>query len=127
MDSITAVGFFNSSDTIVRLVLTIVTSLSSVLMPRISNLIMQGNNKSISVYMDKSFEFINFLAFPLVAGLVAIAAKFIPLFLGDGFEIVIHLLIIESLIILFISWSIAITNQYLIPSGLNKEYLWSTF
>lgn len=127
MDSITAVGFFNSSDTIIRLALTIVTSLSSVLMPRISSLIMQGNNKSISVYMDKSFQFINFLAFPIVAGLAAIAPKFIPLFLGEGFETVIDLLIMESPIILFISWSVAITNQYLIPSCLNKEYLWSTF
>jgi len=77
--------------------------------------------------MDKSFEFINFLSFPLVLGLIAISSKFIPLFLGKGFSVVSNLIILESPIIILISWSIAITNQYLIPSGLNREYIMSTF
>lgn len=127
MDSIKAVGFFSSSDTLVRLALTIVSSISAVLMPRIASLVAKGDKKGVKDYMDKSFEFINFLSFPLVLGLIAISSKFIPLFLGKGFSVVSNLIILESPIIILISWSIAITNQYLIPSGLNREYIMSTF
>ncbi len=127
MDSIKSVGFFSSSDTLVRLALTIVSSISAVLMPRIANLLAKGDKKGVNHYMDKSFQFINFLSFPLVLGLIAISSKFVPLFLGKGFGVVSNLIILESPIIILISWSIAITNQYLIPSGLNKEYIGSTF
>lgn len=122
LDSIEAVGFFSSSDTLVRLALTAVSSVSAVLMPRISNLIAQNDRKRIENYMKKSFEFINFLSLPMICGLIAIAPKFIPLFLGEKFRIVSQLIIIESPVIILISWSIAITNQYLIPAKMNKEY-----
>lgn len=126
MDSIEAVGFFSSSDTLVRLALTAVSSVSAVLMPRIANLIAQNDKKSIEKYMKKSFEFINFLSLPMMCGLIAIAPKFIPLFLGEKFKIVSQLIIIESPVIILISWSIAITNQYLIPAKMNREYTLST-
>lgn len=126
MDSIKSVGFFSSSDTLVRLALTIVSSVSAVLMPRIANLIAQNDGSSVEKYMKKSFEFINFLSLPIMFGLAAIAPKFIPLFLGEKFKIVSHLVILESPVILLISWSIAITNQYLIPAKMNKEYTIST-
>lgn len=126
MDSVTAVGYFSSSDTLVRLTLTIVSSLSAVLMPHISNLIAKNKIKSVEYYMKQSFEFINFLSLPIILGLLIISSKFIPLFLGNQFNIVSELVMIESPIILLISWSIAITNQYLIPSKMNKEYIIST-
>lgn len=126
MDSIQAVGFFSSSDTLVRLALTIVSSVSAVLMPRIANLIARNESGRVEKYMRKSFEFINFLSLPLMLGLVAVSPKFIPLFLGDDFKIVSGLIVIESPVILLISWSIAITNQFLIPSKMNKEYTIST-
>lgn len=126
MDSIAAVGFFSSSDTLIRLALTIVSSLSAVLMPRIANLISEGKTKSVEYYMKQSFEFINVLALPLMMGLAAISSTFVPLFLGEKFSVVALLVIMESPVILIISWSIAITNQYLIPSGMNREYITST-
>lgn len=126
MDSIDAVGFFSSSDNIIRLSLTIVSSLSAVLMPRIASLIAEGKNKSVEKYMERSFEFIMFLSFPLMLGLMAIAHKFIPLFLGGSFKIVSKLVILESPVIILISLSIAITNQYLIPAKKNAEYIIST-
>ncbi|MBZ5946333.1 flippase [Leuconostoc gasicomitatum] len=126
MDSIKAVGFFSSSDTLIRLALTIVSSLSAVLMPRISNLIARGEMNKVEKYMGKSFEFINFLSLPIMLGLIAISPKFIPLFLGENFKVVSTLIIIESPVVLLISWSIAITNQYLIPAKMNKAYINST-
>ncbi|MDN2451457.1 flippase [Leuconostoc sp. UCMA20149] len=126
MDSVSAVGFFSSSDTLVRLALTIVSSLSAVLMPRIANLIAEGKTKSVEYYMNQSFEFINVLALPLMMGLAAISSTFVPLFLGAKFSVVALLVIMESPVILIISWSIAITNQYLIPSRMNREYIIST-
>ncbi|WP_218015724.1 lipopolysaccharide biosynthesis protein, partial [Leuconostoc citreum] len=126
MESISSVGFFSSSDTLVRITLTIVSALSGVLMPRIANLIARGEALKVKEYMEKSFEFINSLSLPMMFGLAAIAHKFVPLFLGEDFQIVSKLIIIESPVILLISWSIAITNQFLIPSNMNKEYITST-
>lgn len=126
MVSIKAVGFFSSSDTLVRLALTIVSALSAVLMPRIANLIAHGKGQSVEIYMSKSFEFINFLSLPMMAGITVLAPKFVPLFLGSNFTVVSTLIIIEAPVIILISWSIAVTNQFLIPSKMNKEYIIST-
>lgn len=94
-----------------------------VLMPRIANLISEGKIKSVEYYMKQSFEFINLLALSLMMGLAAISSKFVPLFFGEKFSVVALLVIGESPVILIISWSIAITNQYLIPSRMNREYI----
>lgn len=126
MDTVTAVGFFSSADSIVRLGMTVVAAISTALSPRISHLIAEKKNSSVERYMKEAFEIINGIAIPLALGLMIVATKFVPIFFGPGYGAVGKLIVIESPAIIVISWSVAITSQYLIPADMTHEYIWST-
>lgn len=55
-------------------------------------------------------------------GLMAIAAKFVPLFFTNRFHGVIPIMLIEALIIILIAWSNAIGMQYLLPTNQTQAY-----
>ncbi|MFR0583292.1 polysaccharide biosynthesis C-terminal domain-containing protein [Limosilactobacillus mucosae] len=124
-DSATSTGFYDKSDSIVRMSLTIVTSLGTVLLPHISKMIAEGETKRVNQLLYKSFSFTSFLSIPIMFGLAAISIKFAPFFYGDGFETVGYALFIESFVIIFIAWASVTGNQFLIPAGLVKPYTFS--
>ena len=113
-DSITEVGFYEQSQKIIKIALTLVTTMSIVMLPRISNTFAKGNNGELNKYMSKSFRFGLFLSLPIVFGIIAIAPNLVPWFFGKGYEKIINLLIIGSPIIIFISFSTTIGTQYLV-------------
>ncbi|CAK1223571.1 flippase [Fructobacillus evanidus] len=126
MDTVTAVGFFSSADSIVRLGMTMVSAISTALSPRISHLIAEKKVSSVERYMQEAFEIINAVAIPLALGLMIVTTKFVPIFFGPGYGMVAKLMIIESPAIMITSWSVAITSQYLILADMTREYMWST-
>lgn len=115
------VGLYDVSQRIIRLTLTIITSTSLVLLPKISNLMSQGETKQVKDYIYKSFQFSTYLAIPLALGIVGISTEFIPWFLGNGFEKVITLIAITSPIIIAVSWSNVTGTQLLISAKMEKE------
>ncbi|WEV54029.1 flippase [Leuconostocaceae bacterium ESL0723] len=123
---VTAVAYFTSADSIVRIALTLVTSISTVLMPRIANAVAQHRNREIKTYMAGSFRFINALSLLLMIGIATTAPTLVPLFFGTKFLPVTPLLILETPIILLICWSGALTTQYLIPFGQVRHYTVAT-
>ncbi|WP_169311190.1 oligosaccharide flippase family protein [Loigolactobacillus coryniformis] len=84
MISVEASGFFDSSDKIVRMVLTILTALTTVMMPHVANAYMNGQKEKVDFYLKKSFNISLFIAIPMMFGLNAIAADFVPLFLANN-------------------------------------------
>ncbi|CAK8054087.1 flippase [Eupransor demetentiae] len=126
LSSLKAVAYFSSADSIVRLALTIVTSLSTVLMPRIAHAAAQKAHDEVRGYMVTSFEFMNCLGVLLVAGMASLAPTVIPVFLGQQFAEVGQLIVVESPVILLICWSSAIITQYLIPYEKSQHYTIAT-
>lgn len=116
------VGYYEQAQKIVKLLMTIATSLGTVMMPRIAHTYAKGNIEKLRYYMNKSFSFILILAFPLTFGIISIASKFVPLFYGSGFAKVTSLLIIISPIIIFIGLSNVIGTQYLLPTKQQSKY-----
>ena len=114
------VGYYEQAQKIIRLLLTIATSLSTVMMPRIATLFASGDKEKISDYMYKSFSFIMMLAFPLMFGIISISESFVPIFFGQGFDKVRYLLNIISPIIIFVGLSSTIGTQYLLPTNKQK-------
>ena len=110
---ISEVGYYEQSQKIIKVALTFVTSLSIVMLPRLSNVFVKGDNDKIKDYMRKSFNFDWFLSCPITFGIIAIAEKFVPWFFGNGYEKVIYLLIYSSPIVIFISLSTTIGSQFL--------------
>lgn len=55
-------------------------------------------------------------------GIIAVAHNFVPLFFGPGYDEVILIMSMMSIIILFISLSNVVGMQYLLPTKRQKEY-----
>lgn len=120
--SVKATGFYTYSDNTIRAVLTLGTSLATVMMPRVANTFIHGDIKQVNKYIQISFDFASALAVPLMFGIAAVSLKFVPIFLGAGYSPVAYLMIIETLLILPVTWTSVIGNQYLIPLGRNRTY-----
>ena len=118
----TEVGFYEQAQKIVKLLLTVATSLGTVMTPRMANTFAKGDNEKVKEYLDKSIAFVMMLAFPLMLGVVSIAGKFVPIFYGSGYDKVTILINIIIPIILIIGLSNVIGSQYLLPTKKQKEF-----
>ena len=116
------VGFYDQSQKIIKMLLTVITSLGTVMLPRIANNFANGKKKKIVKYMKKSFNMVFFLSLPMIFGIISVSAIFVPKFFGEGYEKVAILMNLISPIILFIGLSNVIGTQYLLPTKRQKEF-----
>ena len=116
------VGYYEQAQKIVKLLLTIATSLGTVMVPRMANTFANGEYKKMKEYMMKSFQFVLVLALPLMFGTISIADKFVPVFYGLGYDKVVYLLIVISPVLLAIGLSNVVGMQYLLPTKKQKEF-----
>jgi len=122
VDDISEVGYYGQSEKIIKIVLTIVTSLGSVMLSRTAAHFAEGDEAAIKTHINLSLNFVFFMAFPLMFGLIGISQNFVPWFFGNGFDKVGPLMCIISPIILLIGLSNVIGMQYLLPTMRQKEY-----
>lgn len=115
-------GYYEQTDKIVRMALAIVTSLGTVLNPRIAKLFAKNRIKELKKYMKKSFQFTWFIVSPIFFGLIGITSVFVPVFYGSGFGKINTLLPLYSLLIVFVSISNLLGVQFLIPIGKENVY-----
>ncbi|MGI5989970.1 MAG: flippase [Lachnospiraceae bacterium] len=116
------VGYYEQAQKVVKMLLTIVTSLGTVMMPRIAHTYAEGNLEKVNEYMRKSFNAVCLLAFPLIFGIISVADAFVPVFFGPGYDRVAVLMIVISPIIFLIGMSNVTGQQYLLPTMRQKEY-----
>ena len=116
------VGFYDQGQKIIKVILAIVTSTGTVMLPRIANIFENGNKEQVYSYMKKSFNVVFFMAFPMILGIISIADLFVPVFFGSGYDRVIILMRVISPIILFIGLSNVTGMQYLLPVKKQKEF-----
>ena len=109
-------GYYEQAMKIAKLVLTIVTSLGTVMIPRIGYHYSKGNTEVVKEYMYRAYKFVWLCGIPLTFGLIAISSNFVPWFFGEGYDKVVPLLGILSFLILAIGISNVTGMQYLIPT-----------
>lgn len=119
----TEVGLYDQSQKISRIALSLVTSLSTVLMPRIANMYANKDNEKIEEYLYKSINFTLMVSCLLMSGIISITKHFVPIFFGDEFIGIELYMILTSLIVVFIPLGGVFANQYALPTGKNKEYI----
>lgn len=117
------VGFYSQSENMVKLAMTIVTSLGTVLLPRVSSLIHEKKWDEVRYQVLNSIKFVFFLGCPMVVGLVMIAPLFIPWYLGEDYLPCIFLMQLLSVLILIIGLSSVTGQAVLIP--LNKQVIYT--
>lgn len=116
------VGYYEQSQKIIKMAMTLITSLGTVMLPRIANMFANKNYKEIEKYMLNSFRFVFALGFPIMFGIMGISRGLIPWFYGEGFDKVLPNMIIISPIILIIGLSNVIGTQYLLPTNRQREF-----
>ena len=116
------VGFYEQGQKVIRVLLTLVTSLGTVMIPRMASIFATGDKEKIYEYMKKSFKFVFFLACPIVFGLMSVSQSFVPWFFGEGYEKVIILINVISPTIILTGMANVIGTQYLLPTNRQKEY-----
>lgn len=99
--SMTAVGYFTTGNKIIQLIMTIITAVTSTIIPRMSYLI--GNNKEEEAILlqKKVVHLLTYIGLPMTGGLIVLAKPIILLLSGEEFlPAVIILQILASLLII---------------------------
>jgi len=123
LSSNTQLGYYENSEKVINMPLTIISSFGIVMLPKMSNLAKSANNSTSLRYIKLSIQFVMCLAVGLTFGLAGVAMVFAPVFWGNGFRECGHLIIGLALTIPFIAFANVIRTQYLIPNSKDKEYL----
>lgn len=116
------VGLYDNAQKVIRIASTIVTSLATVMVPRMVYLYHTGEFEEFKEKVYNSFSFVSFIAFPLAFGLMGITSNFVPWFYGKGFEEIDVLFYIGASLIITLGWSSIVGSQVLVSIGREKKF-----
>jgi O-antigen/teichoic acid export membrane protein len=123
ISNMSQVGIYENAEKIINVPLKIITALGTVMLPKMSNLVEKGEREKSKKYIEKSLTFVMFASSALCFGIMGIANKFIPIFLGEAFYESAKITFLLSITIIFISTTNVIRTQYLIPNEKDKSYM----
>lgn len=112
-----AVAMYYQGYRLVEILLSLVTALGVVMLPKMTNLFARQQRDQIMQFLKYSFLFYALIATPLVFGIVGVSDLFVGLFYGNQYQPVAFVLMIVSFIIFPIAGSNIIGMQVLIPTG----------
>lgn len=117
----TQLSYYDQSQKVVRIVLALVTSVSIVLMPKLSQLDKRGD-KGYSKILKLSLDITLISALFIVLNLMIDSNEFVPWFFGDKFNEMKNNMFFVSLILIFVSYGGVFANQFALSKGLYREY-----
>lgn len=121
------VGYYNAATKIKGVLVCIVTSLGTVLMPRASYYIQQNMWNEFYVLAKKAIKFVLLVATPMMVYFMIFAREGVLFLSGDEFEGAIMPMIIIMPTLLFIGLTNIMGIQMLIPMGRENVVMISTF
>ncbi|OBZ33320.1 oligosaccharide flippase family protein [Megasphaera sp. DISK 18] len=110
-------GYYEQAEKVVKLSLTIVTSLGTVMLPRIAYAYAHKDYETIRTNMMRSYRFVWFLTLPMFCGFIAVSNNFVPWFFGPGYDKVVPLMQILSGLVIAIGLSNVTGIQYMLPTN----------
>jgi len=116
------VGYYEQAQRVINMLLTLVTSLGTVMVPRMANTFASGDKEQMKKYLGNSIKFAYTIAFPVMLGVIAVSANFVPIFFGEGYESVVPLVNILAITLLWIAMSNVTGTQFLLPTKRQKEF-----
>lgn len=116
-------GYYELAIRASKIVLTVVTAIGTVMIPRIGYYYNKGDNDVIETLMYKSYRVVLLISVPLCLGLIFTADNFTPWFFGTGYDEVAFLLKILAWLIIAIGLSTVTGTQYMVPT---KRQNWLT-
>lgn len=120
------VGFYESAEKIINIPTALITSLGTVMLPRMSNIVSK-NDQEEKTLIFKSIIFAMFISSSMCFGIMGVSKEFVPIFYGNGYEtcIILYLILLPSC--LFLAFANVIRTQYLLPHQMDSAYVTSAF
>lgn len=119
--SVKEVGYYTQADKIIQLAITIISSLVTVLLPRISSLYQERNDTQLKELIQKSVNFIACLSMLFISVCVGVSDLFVPVFFGPDFLTVIPLLYILCPLFFILSLG-QLFGNYLVATNHQRWY-----
>lgn len=121
------VGYYQNAEKIINIPMGIITALGTVMLPRMTNLIAQGDDNTANNYITLSFKVVTLIGSAISFGMLGVSSIFSPVFFGQGYDPCVNLIRVLSITVLFMAWANVLRTQYLIPKHKDKIYVVSTF
>ncbi|MGM9879723.1 MAG: polysaccharide biosynthesis C-terminal domain-containing protein [Bacilli bacterium] len=115
-------GNYEYGERLVKMSMTIITSLGIVFVPRNSNLYSEGKIDELNKNIHLTCRIVFLLGFPLIFGIISVSDNLIPWYLGDEYTKTALLMKILSPLVLFIGLSTIFGSQYLVPTHQDKKF-----
>lgn len=121
-EDIRHVNFYEQAQKFVKMFLFFVTSIGSVMLPRVSHVYHQQKYDQVERYLNKTLRFAIYMSIPMIFGISGMIQNFIDWFLPVEYACVGKMIMYTSPIILFISLSNVFGTQFLVPTGRIRPY-----
>lgn len=122
MTTMTIVGYYSNSLTLVTLSGSLITALNTVLIPRMSKMYADKNEKKLISGLKDSLHFQIFLTIPIAFGIVLISPKLVDWFFGEEFRFIKNIIPLLAPVVIVQSLQSGIAAQYLIPKNDMRSY-----
>lgn len=117
------VGFYTTATKLYVVILSVYTSFTTVMMPRMSSLVSEGRKEEFLNMTSKSIEVLLLFSFPLIVISEIYAPEIIRIIAGAGYEGAILPMRILMPLMLIIGYEQIIVLQMLMPLGRDKAIL----
>lgn len=121
-----AVGLFTSGTKLTHLIIVVLTSLGTAMLPRCSHLISERKFDEFNAIITKSYHLLMFSAIPLTVGTILLARPLVYCFCGGDFSGAVPVVLYTAPTIIFIGLTNIIGIQILYPYGRENLVIIST-
>lgn len=119
------VGFYENSEKIINIPQALINSLGTVMLPRVTHLLANGEVDRSKEYIRDSMQYAMGTSVGAAFGLMGIAPNFAGWFFGSGFDACAILIAGLAPTIIFNAWANVLRTQYLIPMNKDRSYITS--
>lgn len=113
-------GYYEQADKIVKISMSVVTSINIIMRSRMSYLFKNEDINGAKELIGKSLNLFCLSAYPITFGIISISKQLVPIFFGPEFDKTATIINILSPLVIIIGISNLIGTHYLTPKGKQK-------
>lgn len=117
------VGYYENSEKITSILLTFITALGTVMLPRMTSLFEEKENEKINEIIEKSFLLMSFIVSVVTFGIGAVANNLVTVYFGKEYMSSGLILEVLCLTVPFISYANIIRMQIIVPQSKDNIYI----
>lgn len=115
------VGIYEMSQRLVKMALSLVTSMGLVMIPRMSTIVARRDSDLLNSYARRSFHFATYGSVFVASMIFGVIPEFAPIFFGEAFLKTVSVTRIIAPIVVFIAWSNVLGMQLMVPMKLERK------